>query len=425
MAGEHTAYRIVPVSPEVAEDFLAVDQAAFFTEPPRRWDEALGSLDLSRCWAATSTGGPPFAGIYGSFDMTVTVPAPKGGLHAVPMAGLTWVGVHPDQRRRGVLSQMIRHHFADLHEQGVAISGLHASEPTIYGRFGYAVASLEAVLRLSRGHRLQAPPAVVAAADAVTTRMVARAGEGVADQVHALHSRLTGAALGGVVMPLQMARNISRDVPEHRRGREAQQVLLAERDGQVVGFAVFQRAEKWEHGQPQGTLTCHEVAAEDAPALLALARRLVDFDLTGSVQMQYGSLDDPVLWWGGGPRAVGTTVHDSLWLRLVDVGAALEQRGLAAPVDIVLDVVDPVCPWNEGRWRLACAGAGEPATCERTEEAADVRLPVQALASAYAGLRTLASQGVQGLVEEVTPGALAALSTAFATDRQPVASTMF
>jgi predicted acetyltransferase len=141
--------------------------------------------------------------------------------------------------------------------------------------------------------------------------------------------------------------------------------------------------------------------------------------------MRYGSLDDPVLWWGGGPRAVGTTVHDSLWLRLVDVGGALEQRGLAAPVDVVLEVVDPVCPWNEGRWRLSCGGAGEPATCERTEQAADVRLPIQALGSAYAGLRTLASQAVQGLVEELTPGSLAGLSAAYATERQPVAAIMF
>jgi predicted acetyltransferase len=320
---------------------------------------------------------------------------------------------------------MLRHHFDDLHAQGVAVSGLHASEPTIYGRFGYAVASLESSLRLSRGHRLQAPSAVESAAGAVTTRMVALAGEGVADQVHGLHSRLTGAQLGGVVMPLQMARHIARDVPELRRGREARQVLLAERDVQPVGFAVFHREDKWEHGHPQGTLTCHEVAAEDAAALLALVRRLVDFDLTGSVRMRYGSLDDPVLWWGGGPRAVGTTVHDSLWLRLVDVRAALEQRGYSAPVDVAIEVGDAVCPWNEGRWRLSCAGSGGPATCERTEDPADVRLPVQALGSAYAGLRTLASQAVQGVVEEVVPGSLAGLSAAFATDRQPVAAVMF
>jgi predicted acetyltransferase len=341
------------------------------------------------------------------------------------MAGLTWVGVHPDERRRGVLSQMIRHHFADLHEQGVPVSGLHASEPTIYGRFGYAVASLEGLLRLSRGHELQAPPAVQSAAEAVTTRMTAFAADGVADQLHALHARFVGAQLGGVVMPLQMMRHIARDVPQLRRGHEAKQVLFAERDGRPVGYAVFHRTDKWEHDRPAGSLTCHEVAAEDPAALLALARRLVDFDLTASVELLRGSLDDSVLWWGGGPRGVDTTVHDSLWLRLVDVGAALEQRGLAASIDTVLDVVDPVCPWNEGGWRLSSAGTGAPVTCERTEAPADVRLPVQALGSAYAGLRTLASQAAQGVVEEVTPGAVAALSSAFATDRQPVAAVPF
>jgi hypothetical protein len=54
-----------------------------------------------------------------------------------------------------------------------------------------------------------------------------------------------------------------------------------------------------------------------------------------------------------------------------------------------------------------------------------VRLPVQALASAYAGLRTLGAQAAQGLVEEVSPGAVARLSAAMATDRQPAAAVMF
>ena len=49
MAGEPTAYEIVPVTPELAEDFLAVDQAAFFFEHSRPAQEALASLDLTRC----------------------------------------------------------------------------------------------------------------------------------------------------------------------------------------------------------------------------------------------------------------------------------------------------------------------------------------------------------------------------------------
>jgi predicted acetyltransferase len=424
MSGEHTAYRIVPVAPEVAPDFLAVAATAFVFEA-RPWEESMGALDLGRCAAVTATDGPPFAGVHASYDMTVTVPAPAGGLHAVPMAGLAWVAVHPDHRRRGVLSQMMRHHFDDLRARGVGLSGLHASETAIYGRFGYAVASVEAVLRLSRGHRMQAPDAVATAADAVTTRMVALATDGVAESLHGLHTRLAAAVLGGVSRPLRFSQHIARDVPEVRRGEEARQVLVAEREGAAVGYAVFHRKPHWEHGHPRGTLTCDELVAEDAATLLALARRLVDVDLIASVQLLRGSLDDPVLWWGGGPRAVGTTVHDSLWLRVVDVAAALTQRGCAAPVDVVLEVADPVCSWNEGRWRLSSGGPGSPVACERTDDPVDVRLPVQSLGSAYAGLRTFAALAAQGAVEEVTPGAVAALSRAWATDRQPVAAIPF
>ena len=424
MDRERPAYEIVPVTPDLAGDFLAVDQAAFFFEHSRPVEENLESLDLTRCYAATRTGGAPFAGIYGSYDMTLTIPAPAGGVHTVPMAGLTWVGVHPDERRRGVLSRMIRHHFEDLHDQGAAVSGLHASEPVIYGRFGYAVASLDAFVTLSRGQHLSAP-AFEEAAGAVSTRMVALAADGIADTVHELHVRFMGAQLGAVVRTPRMTRARARDFPAGRRGREATQVLFAERDGHQVGYALLHRRDKWEDGRPHGAVTCHEMAAADPAALLALSRRLVDFDLTSEVKVESRSLDDPLLWWAGGPRAASVKVYDGAWLRLVEVGAALEQRGYAAAVDTVLDVLDPVCPWNEGRWRLRCGGAGAPATCERTDDEADLRLPVQVLGSAYAGLRTIAAQAAQGVVEELTPRTVAALSTALATDRQPVAAIMF
>ena len=259
----------------------------------------------------------------------------------------------------------------------------------------------------------------------MTTRMVPLSADGVADQVHDLHVRFMGAQLGAVVRPPRMTRAQGQDFPPGRRGREASQVLFAEREGQLVGYALLHRKDKWEDGRPQGSVTCHEMAAADQAALLALSRRLVDFDLTSAVKIESRSLDDPLLWWAGGPRAASVRVYDGAWLRLVEVGAALEQRGCAAAVDTVIDVVDPVCPWNEGRWRLRCAGPDSVATCERTEDAADVRLPVQVLGSAYAGLRTISAQASQGTVEELRAGAVAALSSALATDRQPVAAVMF
>ena len=43
MDRERPAYEIVPVTPDLAEDFLAVDQAAFFFEHSRAVEENLES----------------------------------------------------------------------------------------------------------------------------------------------------------------------------------------------------------------------------------------------------------------------------------------------------------------------------------------------------------------------------------------------
>ena len=260
----------------------------------------------------------------------------------------------------------------------------------IYGRFGYAVASLDAFVTLSRGQHLSAP-AFEEAAGAVSTRMVALAADGVADTVHELHVRFMGAQLGAVVRTPRMTRGprLPRG-PARPRGHPGALRRARRPPGRLRAAAP---EDKWEDGRPHGAVTCHEMAAADPAALLALSRRLVDFDLTSEVKVE-PSLDDPLLWWAGGPRAASVKVYDGAWLRLVEVGAALEQRGYAAAVDTVLDVLDPVCPWNEAAG-AGVGGAGAPATCERTDDEADLRLPVQVLGSAYAGLRTIAAQAAR------------------------------
>ena len=128
--------------------------------------------------------------------------------------------------------------------------------------------------------------------------------------------------------------------------------------------------------------------------------------------------------WAGGPRALGVTPVDSLWLRLIDVGAALTARGYSSGCDVVLDVVDPVCPWNQRPWRLT-VGVDGVATCLPTSDDADVRLPVQSLGAAYLGSRSLATQTHQGLITELTPGSVRLLSRAMSRDREPVGAIEF
>ena len=116
--------------------------------------------------------------------------------------------------------------------------------------------------------------------------------------------------------------------------------------------------------------------------------------------------------------------YDSLWLRLIDVGAALTARGYSSACDVVLDVVDPVCPWNQRTWRLTVDDEGV-ATCEPSSDPPDVRLPVQSLGAAYLGSRSVATQADQGLVAELTPGSVRQLSRAMSRDREPVGAIEF
>lgn len=110
-------------------------------------------------------------------------------------------------------------------------------------------------------------------------------------------------------------------------------------------------------------------------------------------------------------------MKDALHVRLVDVGAALEARTYQTPVDVVFEVEDSFCPWNEGRWRLT--GDAKGASCVRTEDSPDLALSVRELGVVYLGGVSLASLAAGGLVRELRQGALAEASSAFASTVAP------
>jgi len=375
-------------------------------------------------YAAEIDGADPatYPGVYGVYRMTLNLPGPDSGPRTVPCAGLSWVGVHPDHRRRGVLSAMMRQHLEQVHEEpGVFVSALHASEPAIYGRYGYGLASLELQVELGRGTTLTAP-GLEDAAGAVRTVFASVSDPGMPARLLECHQRVAG--LGAVVGDLGYYQRICFEPPESRRDKEPWRVLFAQRDGTDVGFALFRRAHKWEKFRPSGELAVWGVVGEPA-ALLVLYRRLVDFDLMGTITVNKVSVDDPLVIWAGGPRStsdVGT--YDSLWVRLVDLPEALQERTWSAPCDVVVEVEDRHAPWNHGTWRLHADDRGE-ATVDRTDADADLRLSVQTLGGAYLGGGSLVAQHRAGLVDERRAGAVAELSRALRTPLGPSAAFAF
>jgi GNAT superfamily N-acetyltransferase len=408
-----------------AERFLVTDHTVWFAEVPGApTEEQLIGLPEEQRFAADVDGSDPttYPGIYGVFPLTLSIPGPDAGVRQVPCAGLTWVGVHPDHRRKGVLTALLRHHFEQVHEApDTHVSALHASEPTIYGRHGYGLASLELEVNLGRGTKLTAPHLETAAA-AITTQLVTVSDADVPKRMRECH--LGYADLGSVVGDAGYYARVCYQSPEQLRDKESWRVLFARRDGVDVGFAMFRRTHKWERARPSGEMTVWALVGDPA-ARLALLRRLVDFDLIGTVKVGCVGVDDPLLQWVGGPRSTSdVATYDSLWVRLVDLPQALQARSWSAPCDVVVEVADDAAPWNEGSWRIRASTDGE-ATVERTTTESDVRLGVGALGAAYLGGGNLVTQQRAGLVEERREGAVAELWRAMRTDVAPTAAVGF
>ena len=117
-----------------------------------------------------------------------------------------------------------------------------------------------------------------------------------------------------------------------------------------------------------GSLSVRELIATDAEAAAALWADLLTRDLVGEVAARGRPVDDPLLNMLADRRRARPYLTDGLWVRLIDVGAALRQRRYSCPADLVIEVTDDLLPANAGRWRLQCPGPGDGGTpsCERT-----------------------------------------------------------
>lgn len=350
----------------------------------------------------------------GALGRELTVP---GGA-SVPTAAVTVVTVHPPYRRRGLLSAMMRHQLESVAERGEPLAALWASESLIYGRFGYGPAVSR--LRLhGRTRSLDFLPGVVTggSVDELTREQFEVV-------VRPLHEQLRRERPGTMARPHDHSWAFALfDEPFARHGAtELRHVVHWSEAGEVDGFATYRYHEEDTPTEPASEVRVNEVWAEDPVAHATLWRYLLDLDLVRRFTARNAASDEPLRLLVRDARAVGTEVLDALYVRVVDVPAALRARAYAAPVDVVLEVDDDLLPANSGRWRLRTEGpAGLPGstTVERTDDAADVSLGVLELGTVYLGGVRLTDLQRVGRVTEHTPGAVAAAGTALSWHRDP------
>ncbi|WP_418957055.1 GNAT family N-acetyltransferase [Streptomyces tritici] len=346
--------------------------------------------------------GERVVGTAGAFSFRLSVPG--GAL--VPVAGVTMVGVAATHRRRGILTSMMRRQLDDVRAWGEPLAVLTASEPEIYGRFGYGIGAFTAHASIDTTRvRLTAPEG----ADEVVLRQADPAKAAAACE--AVYARLVPGRPGMLARQPGWERLPLLDPPGGREGASPLQCVLAERGGEVVGYARYAIKPEWSYAGADGSVTLRDIGALDPAAEGALWRFLCSIDLVSSVRIRSRPVDDVWQHLVSDVRRCEPTLRDGLHVRLVDVGAALAARRYQAPVDVVFEVADAFCPWNEGRWRLR--GGPDGAQCARTDGAADLALSVRELGSAYLGGVSLTSLAAAGRVRETRPGALTEAAVAF------------
>jgi predicted acetyltransferase len=217
--------------------------------------------------------------------------------------------------------------------------------------------------------------------------------------------------------------HILADFTRRRSGASALRAVLHEGSGGVDGYALWRVRSEWSPSGPQGVVLVREFVAANPLAYRSLWHYLLSVDLTRETRLPHGTIDEPLQYLVNEPRKLNARLGDALWVRLVDVPAALAIRRYAAPVDVVLEIDDPLLPENSGTWHLVGDSAG--AGCRPADRPAELRCEVGALGAAYLGDASLAALAAAGRIEELVPGTLAVASTAFGWHRAPSAIEVF
>lgn len=410
------------LTPDDAEAMAQVDALAFGS--PRvdsslygathliEFDRTIGVFDPSAVPPprrnGTSAAPPaPLVGQAAAYSFQMTVP----GGRAIPVAGVTWVAVRSTHRRRGILTEMMNRQLTDVHERGEPLAALYASESTIYGRFGYGVACWRERwdINARRAH-LAHHPKMTGSVAFVENPDAKRAFEPIYERARKTR-------------PGMVARNdrwwcaLLRDADEVSPGSRPQMFNVIYRNGaDATGFVRYRIEPNTVDYVEQNTMDIRELVAATDEAHAALWRYCLEVDLVARITSRARPLDDPLPWMLSDVRALKRDVADHLHVRVVDVEAALSARRYDTEGQITLEVNDPVCPWNDGRYELG--GSPDGAQCRRVSKSPDLTMPVAELGALYLGGNPVQNLVRAGRIQENVAGAAALADRMF---RSPVA----
>jgi predicted acetyltransferase len=364
--------------------------------------------DLARALGAYDEDGR-MCGAARAFGTALTVP---GGA-TVPCAAVTSVGVLPTHTRRGHLSRLMRTQLDDVAERGEPVAALIAAEYPIYGRYGYGPATEAVTLRIDTASASWRDDAV-GAVEIVDAETWAKIVEELYDRV-----RMT---VPGHLQRESAYWRISAGLDpspwgDGDKAKKATRVVWRDATGEARAATAYQVDGNWERNRPAGKLTVEMLVAADGRAELEMLRYLSSIDWAARVEVWLRPVDEIApLALVDGRAAQLADRSDHVWIRMLDVPAALTARTYATEGSLVLEVADPL-GYGTGRFRLDAGADG--ATCSPTTDDADLTVPIGALGAAYLGGLGWARLAAAGWVDEHRAGAVDRAAALFTASRAP------
>jgi len=408
------SYEIRPVTEERFAEFVEAAETAFGeegSEEGTRRFRAITELDRT----VTAFDGDEIVGTNSSFAFSMTVP---GG--ELPTAGITIVGVLPTHRRRGILREMMRYQLEDLKQRGEPLAILWASESSIYQRFGYGTAARMAYINIlkERTTFLDSTPAV-GQVRLLSQENALRAIPPIYDAVRA---RTPGMYRRDETWWKEHSLYDHKDI---RQGMSPLFRAVWTHDGEAQAYATYRVKEDWDEdaGESTGYVRMRELHATSPLALREIWRYIFGIDLVVRIKAFGQPMDDPLFFMVAEPRRLRSQVEDGLWLRVVDVRAALQGRSYSADGELSFLLRDDFCPWNEGRYKLEVK-SGEGRLIEAAGEV-DLEMSARELGATYLGGTPLTALVGAGRVVENSPGAARKADLMFYSEVTPRSTEEF
>jgi predicted acetyltransferase len=333
---------------------------------------------------------------------------------AMPVAAVTTVSTHPLHRRKGNLRAIMELDFRRRHEQGEPLAALYASMAAIYQRYGYAVVSTHHAYTFEpRFLQFSVPCEVPGRLRATTPDDLGT----LVDLYRRFREDRTGYLHRGAAMwQLSALAKPGAD--------DTLSVVVYEEGGHTLGYLVYVTGPGGYPGPGPGQrLQVRDLCFLSPAAYRACWEHLSRFDLVREIIWGTVPPDDPLPHLLVEPRMLNDHSRDGILARIVDVDRSFAGRNYDMEGGFSFDVVDSLCPWNEGTWELQTSGV--ETTVTRTRARPDFTAPIGTLSMLLFGQLSASEAARMGRLEAHDQRALLRIDHLLGTRHRPFCADHF